>query len=122
MRDHERDGAQAVYGGAVTALANGNWLIAWGGGPGDATLGEVDADGHTRPALRLSKGANDAMTYRAYRHDLSSSPPPPPPPATTSGKTESPPERAGLPPSTRTAPSQRAGGVAVMAGDPRARA
>ena len=86
-RHYEREGARAVFGGAVSVLANGNWLIAWGSGPGKATLSEVDADGRELLALRLSKGTNHAMTYRAYRHTLSKSTSPhvasPPPPPTT---------------------------------------
>ena len=51
----------------MTALANGNWLIAWGGGPSGATLSEVDAAGRELFALRLSREPQTAMTYRAYR-------------------------------------------------------
>ena len=65
---HHEPGRQAVYGGAVTLLDNGNWLISWGGGPGDATVSEVDPSGREVLALRLFKEPNSAMTYRAYRH------------------------------------------------------
>ena len=64
---HYEPGWPTFYGGAVTPLANGNWLIAWGGGPGNATLSEVDAAGRELFALRLSREPQTAMTYRAYR-------------------------------------------------------
>ena len=65
---HYEPGHPTFFGGAVTELANGNWLIAWGGGPGKATLSEVDAAGRELFALRLTREPETAMTYRAYRH------------------------------------------------------
>ncbi len=65
---HHEPGRLAVYGGAVTPLPNGNWLISWGAGPGDATLSEVDPAGTEVFALRLFKGDHPAMSYRVWRH------------------------------------------------------
>ena len=65
---HHEPGRLAAYAGAVTVLPNGNWLISWGGGPGDLTLSEVDASGRELLALRLFKGLNQASTYRTWRH------------------------------------------------------
>ena len=66
---HHEPGRLAVYGGAVAPLPNGNWLIAWGAGPGDAvTLSEVAPSGAEVLALRLSRHPHPAMTYRAWRH------------------------------------------------------
>ncbi len=64
---HYEPGWPTFFGGAVTELANGNWLIAWGGGPGKAAVSEVDAAGRELFALRLTKAPETAMTYRAYR-------------------------------------------------------
>ena len=68
IRHHEpQPGRLAVYGGAVAPLPNGNWLISWGAGPGDATLSEVDSSGAEVLALRLSKDPHPAMSYRVWR-------------------------------------------------------
>ena len=98
---HHEPGRLAVYGGAVTPLPNGNWLIAWGAGPGDgATLSEVAPSGAEVLALRIFRNEHPAMTYRVQRHPGAQPPPPPPPPATTAtattasaGAPESPPGR-----------------------------
>ena len=68
LRHHE-PGRQAVYGGAVAPLPNGNWLVSWGAGPGDATLSEVNPAGRELFALSLGKHPDAAMSYRAFRHD-----------------------------------------------------
>ena len=65
---HYEPGWPTLYGGAVTHLDNGNWLIAWGGGPGNITLSEVDTAGQEVFALRLVREPELAMTYRAWRH------------------------------------------------------
>ena len=65
---HHEPGRRAAYGGAITPLPNGNWLIAWGGGPSDATLSEVAPSGAEVFALRLSRDPHPAMTYRVWRY------------------------------------------------------
>ena len=64
---HHEPGRLAVYGGAVAPMPNGNWLISWGSGPGDATLSEVDPSGAELFALRLSKGGHPVWSYRVWR-------------------------------------------------------
>ena len=68
---HHEPGRRTFFGGAVAPLANGNWLISWGGGPGGASVTEVDpASGREVFALRLYRKDSGAplMTYRAFRH------------------------------------------------------
>ena len=65
---HHEPGRLTLYGGAVTLLPNGNWLIAWGGGVRDATLSEVDPSGAEVLVLRLFRDSDPAMTYRVWRH------------------------------------------------------
>ena len=80
---HHEPGRLAVYGGAVAPLPNGNWLIAWGAGPGDgATLSEVAPSGREVLALRIFRNEHPAMTYRVQRHP-GAQPPPATPTATT---------------------------------------
>ena len=72
---HHEPGWLTAYGGAVAALANGNRLIAWGGGTSVASISEVDASGSELFALRLFRGENlSLMTYRVFRY---TGPPPP---------------------------------------------
>ena len=78
---HYEPGVMTVYGGAATALANGNRLIAWGGGTAPASVSEVDGAGRELFALRLFRDAEPAlMTYRVFRHN-GPQPPLRPPPA-----------------------------------------
>ena len=67
---HHEPGRRTFFGGAVAPLANGNWLISWGGGPGDAGVTEVDpASGREVFALAMfGRGGAPLTTYRAYRH------------------------------------------------------
>ena len=77
-----------MYGGAVALLANGNRLIAWGGGTGPASVTEVDAAGRELFALRFSSEDGPVlMTYRAYRH---TGPQPPLRPPAATGQAEAP--------------------------------
>ena len=84
VRHHEPK-RRTVYGGAVAPLANGNWLIAWGGGSGrgSVTVTEVDPSGRELFALRLFRGDSGAplMTYRAFRHTGPEPPRRPAPPS-----------------------------------------
>ena len=63
---HHEPGWFTAYGGAVSPLENGNWLIAWGGSDGPI-LSEVDHQGREVLVMRISRGVDDAFSYRAYR-------------------------------------------------------
>ena len=63
---HHEPGYFTAYGGAVSLLENGNWLIAWGGSNGPI-LSEVDDQGREVLVMRISRGVDDAFSYRAYR-------------------------------------------------------
>ena len=77
----EADGF-AASGGGVTALANGNWLINWGGNVQDANgdampdpvaVSEVDRDGTEVLRIRMEREGvayNTARVYRERESDL----------------------------------------------------
>ena len=70
--EYERpNGLHTPYLGGVSTLANGHWLIAWGGRSQDyqrmATISEVDPEtGVTHFELVLHRDGKAIATYRAY--------------------------------------------------------